>query len=117
MPVFELTAGAQHERELAVRPLGGGNDVCRHEFGAAGRRREFIDENHRLTRIALLFAWIGAAASLSEPLPGDAGDRRHRLAHFVEHLARAVVVPVEPDAAPDLLDDPTIGPGFAGGVP
>ena len=42
-----------------------------------------------------------------EAIPRDAGDRRHRLAHFVEHLARVRVAPVEAEPLRHLDDDRT----------
>ncbi len=113
VPVLELAPGDEHERVLPVGALVGRNDVGRHELAAPGGRREAVGEHHRLTRIAFLLARIGDAALLFQPLPGDAGNRGHRFSHLVEHVRRATVVPVEPDAARDLLDDPQIGLGFA----
>ena len=49
--------------------------------------REVVDEHHRLAGIAFLRARIGDRMLALQPLPGDAGDAGHGVAHFVEHFA------------------------------
>ena len=49
-----------------------------------------------------------------EALPRDAGDRRHRQAHFVEHVARMRVVPVEPQLARHRDDDVEVAARITG---
>src|SRR5262249_16853275 len=66
--------------------------------------------------IAFLFARIGHATLFFEPLPGDAGDRIHALAHFIEYVRRTAVIPAEPDAPRDLLDDPQVFSRIARGL-
>jgi hypothetical protein len=48
-----------------------------------------------------------------EAIPGDAGDRVHARPHLVEHLARMRVVPVEANAAAELVQQPEIFFRFA----
>ena len=43
-----------------------------------------------------------------QPLPRDAANARHGVAHFVEHVGHMVVVPVEAEFCCDLLDDPQV---------
>src|SRR6185369_8776460 len=113
VPVFELTAGDQHHRVLRVRALVGRNDVGWHEAGAAGFAREVLDEYDGLSRVAFLHARVGDDMLPLQPVPRDAGDAGHGVAHLVEHFAHVLVLPVEADAARDLLDDPEVLPGLA----
>ncbi len=109
VPVLELAPGDEDEGIVLVRAFRRGNDVGRHELAAPGGRGKLVGEDHRLARIAFVLAGVGHAAFLFQPLPGDAGDGRHRLAHLVEHVRSTTVVPVEAHAARDFLDDPQIG--------
>ena len=95
VPVLELPPGDQHERIGAVGLLGGGDHLRRDELAPAGRRRERLGEHDARSGIAFLLARIGDRVLALEPLPRDAGDRRHRLPHLGEHLARMRVAPVE----------------------
>ena len=51
---------------------------------------------------------VRARAFDLQPFPGDPGHARRRVADLFEHLRRPGIVPVETDAARDLLDDPEI---------
>ena len=108
MPVFKLAAGDEHHRELGVRLLVGSDELGRYQLCAAVRRRELVDEHDFVARIALVLARVGDRVLGLQTFPGDAGDRVHRLAHLVEHVLRAAVVPVQTQAAGHFLDDPQI---------
>ncbi|MNT27845.1 hypothetical protein D3C72_1634950 [compost metagenome] len=43
-----------------------------------------------------------------QPLPGHAADAGHGLAHLVEHVGHAGVMPVQPELRRHLLDDPQV---------
>ena len=61
-------------------------------------------------------ARVGHRVLALQPLPGDAGDVGHRVAHLVEHLGRLARCPVEAEPARDLLDDPQVLACVAGRV-
>ncbi len=63
-----------------------------------------------------MFARVGDRALLLQPLPRDAGDRVHTLAHLVEHVGNVGVVPGQTQAARQLIDDPEILPRVAGRI-
>ena len=77
---------------------------------------EALGEDDRLAGVPLLPAGVGDRAFGLQALPGDAGDARHGLAHLGEDRLRPLVVPVEAEAAGDLLDDPEVLAGLAGGL-
>src|ERR1043166_4051542 len=110
VPVLELAPGDQYQRIIEIGALVGRNDIGGDEAAAPPGSRETLGEYHRLAGVALIGAGIGDAAFALEPLPGDSGNARHGLAHFVEYLryaaVRALVVPGEPQALGHLLDDP-----------
>ena len=108
VPVLELAAGDQHHRIVGVGALVGGNDVGRNEAAPAGFAREAVDEDDRIARVAFVAARVGHRVLALEPLPGDAGDVRHRVPHLVEDLRHRLIVPVEAELTRHLLDDPEV---------
>ena len=48
-----------------------------------------------------------------EPVPGDAGDARHRAAHLVKHLGYRCIGPGQAELFRDLLNDPQVLPCVA----
>ena len=116
MPVLELPAGDEHHRVLGVGPLVGGNEVGRHELRAPGGGREMRLEHHRLARIAFVLARIGHRGIALQALPRDALDGVHAAAHLVEHLFGTFVLPVQPQPARELDEDPEVRLGFSGRV-
>src|SRR5262249_20836400 len=97
MPVLELSSCDEHERIVSIGLLRRGNYLGGAELGLAGSRREILDEDDALARVAFLLAGISHGGFALEPLPRDACDRRHRSAHFREDVARMRVSPVEPE--------------------
>ena len=113
MPVLELAPGGQHHRVGIVRQLGWRQHLGRREPAAAVVGREAVAEHDLLARRLRPVARIGDRALALQPLPGDVGERGHGTRHLVVDLARMLVVPVEPDPACDLLDDPPVLTGIA----
>ena len=113
--MFNLSAGDQHHRVIRVGTFCRRDDVGRHKTGLAAGEREVVGEDHRIAGIAFLDAGIGDCMLALEAFPGDAGDAGHRMAHFVEDFADMAVLPVQTELAGDLLDDPQVLLGLAGG--
>ncbi len=120
VPVLELAPGDEHHRIVVVGALRSRDDVGGNEPRAAALGREMIDEYHGLARVGFALARIRHGAFALETLPADAGDRRHRPAHLLEHFrdaaVRSLVVPVEAEPPRHLLDDPEILARFPGQV-
>src|SRR5256885_5108492 len=111
--MLELAPGDAHHWILLIGTLGGGKDVGGHELAAPGGGREVRLEHHRLSRIAFVLAGIGDRRVALEPLPGDAADRVHRLAHLVPYLFGSWVAPSKTQPLRQLDDDPEILARFA----
>ena len=86
----------------------GGTREGRNQFSAAIGGREAVGENHLLAGLVLVVARVGDRILALQPLPRDALDRRHAEAHLGENIGRPAVIPVEPHAAGDFLDDPPV---------
>src|SRR5690606_38368916 len=84
------------------------------ELPTAARGGEALLEKDLLARVAFLPARIGHAVLALEALPRDPRVRRRGLADLLEDVRRAAVVPIEADAARDLLDDPPVLPRLPG---
>ena len=53
-------------------------------------------------------AGVGDRVLALQTLPGDAANAGHGVAHLVKHFADMFVLPVQPEAVADLLDDPQV---------
>ena len=137
MPVLELAAGNQHERVVGIGSFVGRNQVGGHQMHPTVVGIEAADEDCRRARVVFGQAGVSHARFTLKALPGDAGDRGvHRLAHLFKDLRHpragnrldgnrignvvgevgrgSPVMPAQPHAIGDRLDDPEIGTGFAG---
>ena len=114
MPVLQKTACRQHDREFGVGCLVRRQHLGRGHAAAPALGREAVAENNLAAGACLVGAGIGHRALVEKPLPGDAGERGHDHPHLAEDVARMRVVPVEPHAARQFLNDPPVLAGVAG---
>src|ERR1700682_537600 len=108
MPMLESAAGDQHKRIFRIGPLRGRNDLRGNESTGSGRGWKVFGEYHALAGVALVLARVRNGGFLLQAVPGDPGNRGHGPAHLLEHLARMLVVPIEPEPPAHGIDDPQI---------
>ncbi len=121
VPVLELTPRDEHERVVGVGPFVGRNDVGRDQVHTSVVGGKVVDEHGGRTGVVFAQAGIGHAGLALQPLPADARDRgMHGLTHLLvdcgHAIVRTCVIPVQPHAAGELLDDPQIGSCITGRI-
>ncbi len=108
MPVLQHAPGDEDKRVFVIRTLIRLDDFAGHEQPAPALARKLVHEHHPLAGIPLFAAGPDYGVLALQALPGDAGDAGHGLAHLGKYIGRAAVVPVQTDAACQLLDDPQV---------
>ena len=98
VPMLELAAGGENERELRVGLLVGRCELRRHQLAEPAGTREAVGEHDVVARLVGRVGRIGHRAFALDPLPRDVVERGHQRRHLGIDLARMRVVPRQPDA-------------------
>src|SRR5690606_11543204 len=104
VPVLEQAPRDQDHRIVVVGRIVALRELRGREARPAVPRRERLGEDDLVAGIALVAAWIRHGMLALEPFPRDACTARHCLADLAPYVGGTGVIPVEPHAACDLLD-------------
>ena len=116
VPVFQHSARGQDNRKLFIWNFVRRLNIGRDQFCAPVFSRKSIPKQNDFARLVFRRTRVGDTVFLFQPLPGNALDRSHCLAHFGVNILGTVVGPIEANPVCDFLEYPPVLTGVAGGV-